>query len=88
MAHTKSQGAAKRVVKVVGKRRGIKKFGGEVVKRGGILVRQLGTKLHAGNNVGVGKDFTLYAKEDGVVSYRQMTGFHRTQKIVDVTPQK
>lgn len=87
MAHTKSQGAAKRVVNVVGKRRGVKRFGGQVVKNGEIIIRQLGTKFHPGLNVGIGKDYTLYAKADGVVGFRQMTGFHRAQKYVDVLPQ-
>lgn len=87
MAHTKSQGAAKRVVNVVGKRRGVKRFGGQVVRNGEILVRQLGTKFHPGKNVGMGKDYTLFAKADGVVGFRNMTGFHRGRKFIDVVPQ-
>jgi large subunit ribosomal protein L27 len=86
MAHTKSQGAAKRVVKIVGKRRGVKRFGGQVVRNGEILIRQVGNKFHAGENVGTGRDFTLFAKADGVVGFRNMTGFHRGKKYIDVIP--
>jgi large subunit ribosomal protein L27 len=84
MAHTKAQGAAARTVNIVGKRLGIKKFAGEFVNSGSIIVRQRGTKFHAGVNTKMGRDFTLFASKDGFVSFRQMTGFHRTQKFVDV----
>jgi len=84
MAHTKSQGAASRTVNVAGKRLGVKRFAGEKVNNGTIIVRQKGTKFHPGENAGMGKDFTIFATKDGVVSFRQMTGFHRTQKFVDI----
>ncbi len=51
--------------------RGVKRFGGEVVRAGSILVRQVGTKIHAGENVGIGRDFTLFAKIDGLVTYER-----------------
>lgn len=84
MAHTKSQGSAKRTVNVAGKRRGVKRFGGQKVNAGEILVKQVGTKFHPGKNVAMGKDFTIFAKIEGIVSFRNMTGVHRTQKFVDV----
>lgn len=84
MAHTKSQGAANRTVNVIGKRRGLKRFGGQEVLSGTIIVRQKGTKFHPGENVKMGRDFTIYATSDGVVSFRGMTGQHRGQKYVDI----
>lgn len=86
MAHKKAQGAAGRIVNVAGKRLGVKRFGGESVNSGTIIVRQRGTKFHPGKNVGMGKDHTLFSKVEGTVSFRQMTGHHRTQKFVDVVP--
>ncbi len=86
MAHTKSQGAAKRTVNIVGKRLGVKRFAGQEVSTGEILIRQRGTKFHAGKNVMVARDHTLFAKAPGVVSFRSMTGFKRTKKFVDVLP--
>ena len=61
----------------------VKRFGGQVVKAGNILVRQLGTKIHPGTNVGLGRDYTLYAKVDGVVAYEE---FGRNRKRVSVYP--
>lgn len=87
MAHTKAGGAAKRTVDVAGKRLGIKRFGGEFVKSGNIIVRQHGTKFHPGVNTMLGRDHTIFAVADGVVSFRQMTGYKRSQKLVDVRPQ-
>lgn len=84
MAHTKSQGAAGRIVNVPGKRRGVKKFAGEKVVTGNIIVRQKGTKFHPGKNVDMGRDFTIFATSEGVVSFRQMTGSKRNRKYVDV----
>lgn len=85
MAHTKGQKLSGRQgVNIAGKRRGLKKFGGEVVKNGQIIIRQVGNKFHPGKNVGQGRDFTLFAKADGVVNYRKMTGYKRGKKIVDV----
>lgn len=84
MAHTKSQGAANRTVNVAGKRLGIKRFGGELVHDGSIIVRQKGTKFHPGINTKIGRDYTIFASADGVVSFRQMTGYKRGQQYVDV----
>jgi large subunit ribosomal protein L27 len=69
MAHKKSGGAAKNGRDSHGQRRGVKRYGGQFVKSGNILVRQCGTKIHAGENVGIGKDYTLFAMADGNVTY-------------------
>ncbi len=69
MAHKKGQGTSKNGRDSNAQRRGVKKFGGQKVIAGNILVRQLGTKFHAGRNVGMGKDFTLFALKDGEVVF-------------------
>ena len=71
MAHKKAAGSTKNGRDSNGQRRGVKKFGGERVNAGNILVRQVGTKLHPGNNVGMGKDFTLFSLIDGVVTFER-----------------
>ena len=70
MAHKKGQGSSRNGRDSNGQRRGVKVFGGQRVNAGTILVRQVGTKIHAGRNVGRGRDFTLFALIDGVVQYR------------------
>jgi len=69
MAHKKGQGSTRNGRDSNAQRRGVKKFGGEVVRAGNILVRQLGTRFHAGANVGQGKDYTLFALVDGRVMF-------------------
>ncbi|MCO5297659.1 MAG: 50S ribosomal protein L27 [Fimbriimonadaceae bacterium] len=69
MAHKKGQGSSRNGRDSKPKMRGIKRYGGEVVKAGNILVRQCGTKFHPGTNVGLGRDFTLYAMADGQVKF-------------------
>jgi large subunit ribosomal protein L27 len=69
MAHKKAGGSSRNGRDSIGKRRGVKRFGGQIVKAGNILVRQVGTTFHAGQNVGVGKDYTLFAVSDGIVSF-------------------
>ncbi|SCY72345.1 50S ribosomal protein L27 [Desulfoluna spongiiphila] len=81
MAHKKAGGSTKNGRDSNAQRRGVKKFGGEEVKSGNILVRQVGTSIHPGNNVGLGKDFTLFATIDGVVKYERMG---RSRKKVSV----
>jgi len=71
MAHKKAGGSSKNGRDSAGQRRGVKRFGGQTVKAGNILIRQLGTKIHPGNNVGMGKDYTLYAKIDGIVTFER-----------------
>jgi|PlaIllAssembly_1097288.scaffolds.fasta_scaffold21058_2 large subunit ribosomal protein L27 len=84
MAHTKQQGAANRHVRRPGKRLGVKVFGGQSIKSGGIIIRQKGTKFHSGNNTGIGNDFTIFATQDGKVNFKNMTGSHQGQKQVEV----
>ena len=72
MAHKKAGGSSKNGRDSNAQRRGVKRFGGQVVKAGNILVRQLGTRIHPGTNVGMGRDYTLFAKIDGVVTYEKM----------------
>src|SRR5258705_11839621 len=86
MAHTASTGSAKRTVDVAGKRLGIKRFGGEFVNAGEILVRQRGSKFYPGLNTSEGRDFTIFATVQGFVSYRRMNGYKRNQSYVDVLP--
>jgi large subunit ribosomal protein L27 len=69
MAHKKGGGSTKNGRDSNGQRRGIKKFGGESVLAGNIIVRQLGTRYHAGKNVGIGKDYTLYSLIEGYVKF-------------------
>jgi large subunit ribosomal protein L27 len=69
MAHKKGQGSSRNGRDSNAQRRGVKKFGGENVRAGNILVRQVGTKFHPGQNVGQGNDYTLFALVDGVVSF-------------------
>ena len=78
MAHKKAAGSTRNGRDSESKRLGVKKFGGEVVIPGNILVRQRGTKFHAGDNVGLGKDHTLYAKSEGKVEFRVKGRNNRT----------
>ncbi|HEY2526002.1 MAG TPA: 50S ribosomal protein L27 [Candidatus Binataceae bacterium] len=76
MAHKKGQGSTRNGRDSPGQRRGIKVYAGETVRAGNILVRQVGTRVHPGTNVGMGRDYTLYALVDGVVKYET----YRTDK--------
>ena len=69
MAHKKAGGSSRNGRDSAGQRRGVKRFGGESVRAGNILVRQLGTKFHPGKNVGMGRDYTLFALIDGTVTF-------------------
>ena len=69
MAHKKGQGTSRNGRDSISKRLGVKKYSGETVKAGNILMRQRGTKMHPGKNVGLGKDFTLFALADGRVEW-------------------
>lgn len=84
MAHKKGQGSSRNGRDSQGQRLGVKRFGGQIVKAGSIIVRQVGTKIHPGNNVGMGRDFTLFAKMDGVVTFERMG---RDRKKVSVYAQ-
>lgn len=72
MAHKKAGGSTNNGRDSNAQRRGIKRYGGEKVSAGNILVRQLGTRIHPGENVGMGKDYTLFATVDGTVSYERL----------------
>jgi large subunit ribosomal protein L27 len=71
MAHKKAGGSSRNGRDSASQRRGVKRFGGQSVRAGNILVRQVGTKFHPGQNVGMGKDYTLFAKIDGVVRFER-----------------
>lgn len=83
MAHKKAGGSTRNGRDSESKRLGVKRYGGEVVKAGNILVRQRGTKFHPGVNVGCGRDHTLFAKADGVVTFA--TKGPKKRKFVSVT---
>jgi len=85
MAHKKGQGSTRNGRDSLPKMRGVKRTGGSVVRAGSILVRQVGTKFHAGENVGMGRDFTLFAKIDGHVKFER-DGKKRTRVAVYSTP--
>ena len=84
MAHKKGGGSSKNGRDSNGQRRGVKKFGGEQVLAGNIIVRQLGTKIHPGNNVGLGKDYTIFSLVDGVVKFEKKD---KSRLHVSVYPQ-
>lgn len=83
MAHKKAGGSSKNGRDSAGQRLGCKKYGGETVKAGNIIFRQHGTSIHPGNNVGLGRDYTLFALIDGVVKFERMG---RDRKKVSVYP--
>ena len=72
MAHKKGQGSSRNGRDSAGQRRGVKVYGGEQVVSGNILVRQVGTKIHPGTGVQMGRDFTIFAVQDGVVKYERL----------------
>ncbi|MBW2630630.1 MAG: 50S ribosomal protein L27 [Deltaproteobacteria bacterium] len=71
MAHKKGQGSTRNGRDSQAQRRGVKVYGGQLVSAGAIIIRQLGTKIHPGNNVGMGKDYTLFSKIDGTVKFER-----------------
>ena len=81
MAHKKAAGSSKNGRDSNAQRRGVKRYGGEKVKAGNILIRQVGTRIHPGDNVGMGRDYTLYAKINGIVAYERVG---RSRKRVNV----
>jgi large subunit ribosomal protein L27 len=83
MAHKKGQGSSRNGRDSQGQRRGVKVYGSENVVAGNIIVRQVGTLFHPGQNVGIGKDYTLFAKVDGTVKYQKTRGDRR---VVSVLP--
>ena len=83
MAHKKAGGSSRNGRDSNAQRLGVKRYGGQAVRAGNILVRQRGTTFHAGENVGTGSDYTLFALKDGVVRFRY---FKRGRKCIDVVP--
>jgi large subunit ribosomal protein L27 len=83
MAHKKGVGSSRNGRDSAGKRLGVKRFGGEVVTAGSILVRQRGTTFHPGNNVGLGSDYTIFALIDGVVKFERKD---KTRQKISVYP--
>ena len=83
MAHKKGQGSTRNGRDSPGQHRGVKIYAGQTVKAGNILVRQVGTKVHPGRNVGMGRDYTLYARVDGVVKYDT---YNKVKRRVSIEP--
>jgi len=83
MAHKKAGGSSRNGRDSQGQRRGVKVYGGQQVRSGNIIVRQCGTRIHPGKNVGMGRDYTLFAKIDGLVLYGRLD---RKRKKVSVVP--
>ncbi len=83
MAHKKGQGSTQNNRDSAGRRLGVKKYGGESVRAGNIIIRQRGTKIHPGKNIGMGKDHTLYALIDGVVAFERKD---KKRKQVSIVP--
>jgi large subunit ribosomal protein L27 len=82
MAHKKGQGSTRNGRDSAGQRRGIKLFGGENARAGNIIVRQLGTRIHPGKNVGMGRDYTLFALVDGTIKFDRMGKDRRRVSVV------
>jgi large subunit ribosomal protein L27 len=82
MAHKKAGGSSRNGRDSPGQRLGVKRFAGQVVRAGSILVRQHGTSIHAGENVGTGRDYTLFAKIDGLVKFERKGKDRKTVSIV------
>ncbi len=83
MAHKKGQGSSRNGRDSPGQRRGVKLFGGQRARAGNIIIRQLGTRIYPGSNVGMGRDYTIFAKIDGIVRFERMG---KTRKRVSVHP--
>lgn len=85
MAHKKGQGSTRNGRDSPGQRRGVKMYAGQVARAGNILIRQLGTRVHPGINVGMGRDYTIFAKIDGIVQYERVG---KDRKRVSVYPRQ
>jgi large subunit ribosomal protein L27 len=88
MAHKKAGGSSRNGRDSAGQRRGVKRFGGQQVLAGNILVRQLGTKFHPGDGVGMGRDYTLFALVDGVVKFEKYMRNKKVKTRILVIPAK
>ncbi len=85
MAHKKGSGSSRNGRDSISKRLGVKRYGGQFVRAGHILVRQRGTKFKPGRNVGVGRDYTLYAKVDGVVRFETIAGGRKRVSVIPIS---
>jgi large subunit ribosomal protein L27 len=85
MAHKKAGGSSRNGRDSASQRRGVKRFGGQSVRAGNILVRQVGTKFHPGQNVGMGRDYTLFAKIDGVVRFERKGKSRQKVSVYDLS---
>jgi len=81
MAHKKAGGSSRNGRDSAGKRYGVKRFSGQKVRAGSIIMRQKGTKIHPGENVGMGRDYTLFAKIDGVVAFERFDKYRKKVSI-------
>ena len=88
MAHKKAGGSSRNGRDSAGQRRGVKRFGGQHVRAGNIIIRQLGTVVHPGENVLIGRDFTIYAKIDGVVRFEKYIRKRHEKTRVSIEPYK
>ena len=86
MAHKKGQGSTSNGRDSAGKRLGVKRFGGQIVKAGNIIVRQRGSSIHAGDNVGVGNDYTLFAKIDGKIQFDRKGKNKKQVSVLEQSP--
>jgi large subunit ribosomal protein L27 len=85
MTHKKGQGSTRNGRDSPGQRRGVKMYAGQFARAGNILIRQLGTRIHPGVNVGMGRDYTIFAKIDGIIRYERVG---KDRKRVSVYPQQ
>ncbi len=81
MAHKKAGGSSRNGRDSAGQRYGVKRFAGQNIRAGSIIVRQRGTKIHPGNNVGVGRDYTLFSKIDGIVSFERLDKYRKKVSV-------
>lgn len=86
MAHKKAGGSSRNGRDSAGQRRGVKRFGGQKVLAGNIIVRQLGTRIFPGENVGMGRDYTLFAKVEGTVQFETFVRKRKEHKRVHIVP--
>ncbi len=82
MAHKKGQGSTQNNRDSAGRRLGVKKFGSQFVRAGNIIIRQRGTQVHPGSNVGMGKDHTLYSLIDGIVKFERKDKFRKKVSVI------
>jgi large subunit ribosomal protein L27 len=87
MAHKKAGGSSRNGRDSAGQRFGVKRYGGQTVKAGNIIIRQKGTKIHPGENVGIGKDYTLYAKINGQVTFERLGKTRKKVSVYEVATQ-